>query len=488
MKDLLKLMLKEEFRSHASYSGKQRFLTFPLFVFILAFGSGLTIDKMLETVSLGQFAMFAHMSAFVYGLSVGAFGIMGREYLERRYGTSNYLVAMPYLLPLSFRTTFLGIYLRDAVFYILLLLAPATLGLVAAAPFMGFSLVSIGLFFIAVMLTFMIGMSLSFLASVVYIRNIPAFLALTAAIAGLFISFGVLGWPDLNTLIPSYGMQMDVRPFPVDGSGALLLGVSATGVIALLSTLAYLLVEVRISISSKQHADMLPSYYERFRFFKGLNRSLMSKELLDLRRSGVIAKMFFAFILPLLFLSFTAWFVNYGLAIPVGFNAVFYAAMVGFIGVMMYSWLNNVDLAEYYDLLPVTVPQLIKTRIRVFLLLTMGISASFVVAISYLNAEVRLLWLALVVMFVTSVYMVVMTAYLTGLKTNTFLFDTTVLAKFSLLSFLPDVCLTILSFSLLANWMVAVAGIALVLGSMTIATWILFKGIEVRWSGISFAG
>jgi hypothetical protein len=214
----------------------------------------------------------------------------------------------------------------------------------------------------------------------------------------------------------------------------------------------------------------------------------MSKELLDLRRSGVIAKMFFAFILPLLFLSFTAWFVNYGLEIPVGFNAVFYAAMVGFIGVMMYSWLNNVDLAEYYDLLPVTVPQLIKTRIRVFLLLTMGISASFVVAISYLNAEVRLLWLALVVMFITSVYMVVMTAYLTGLKTNTFLFDTTVLAKFSLMSFLPDVCLTILSFSLLANWKVAVAGIALVLGSMTIATWILFKGIEARWSGVSFAG
>jgi hypothetical protein len=488
VKDLLTLMLKEEFRSHASYSGRQRFLTFPLFVFILAFGSGLTMDKMLETVSLGQFALFAHMSAFVYGLSVGAFGIMGREYLERRYGTSNYLVAMPYLLPISFRTTFLGIYLRDAVFYILLLLAPATLGLVAAAPFMGFSLFSIGLFFIAVMLTFMIGMSMSFLASVIYIRNIPAFLAFTAAIASLFISFGVLGLPDLKTLIPSYGMQMDVQPFPVDGSGALLLGVSAATAIALISAVAYMLVEVRISISSRQHADMLPSYYERFGFFKGLNRSLMSKELLDLRRSGVIAKMFFAFILPLLFLSFTAWFVNYGLAIPVGFNAVFYAAMVGFIGVMMYSWLNNVDLAEYYDLLPVTVPQLIKTRIRVFLLLTMGISASFVVAISFLNAEVQLLWLALIVMFITSVYMVVMTAYLTGLKTNTFLFDTTVLAKFSVMSFLPDVCLTILSFSLLANWRVAVVGIAVVLASMTIATWILFKGIEVRWSGISFAG
>src|SRR3990170_4161197 len=138
-------MLKEEFRTHTSYSGKQRFLTFPLFVSLLAFASGLTIDKMLETISLERMAMFAHLSAFLYGLSVGAFGLMGREYLERRHGTSNYLVAMPYLLPISFRTTFLGIYLRDAIFYVLLLLMPATLGLLAAAPFMGFHISSLGL-------------------------------------------------------------------------------------------------------------------------------------------------------------------------------------------------------------------------------------------------------------------------------------------------------------------------------------------------------
>jgi hypothetical protein len=257
-------------------------------------------------------------------------------------------------------------------------------------------------------------------------------------------------------------------------------------VASVFAILAYYLVQVRINISSKSHADLLPKYYDRVSMFRGLNRSLLSKEFLDLRRSGIIAKMFFSFILPLLFLSFTTWYVNYGLSIPVGFNAVFYAAMVGFIGVMMYSWLNNVDLAEYYSLLPVTVPQLIRIRISVFLFLTMGISAFFVVAISILNGETNLLWLALIVMFVTSLYMVVMTAYLTGLKTNTFLFDTSVLSKFSILSFLPDVCLTILSFSLQSNWSVALIGIALVLGSLTVATFILFRGIEGKWARTSF--
>lgn len=479
-------MLKEEFRTHASYSGKQRFLTFPLFVFVLSLASGLTIDKMLETVPLSQLAMFVHYSAFMYGLSVGAFGLMGRELIQRRYGSSNYLVAMPYLLPISFRTTFLGIYLRDALFYVVLLLLPATLGLVAAAPFMGFSLVSIGLFFVAIMVTFLVGMSVSFLASVVYIRNMKAFVAFSAGLAALFVSYGIMDIPTLKQLIPSYGFQMSVRPFGHDLAGALLyLGVSALIVLGLVA-LSYMLVEIRISISSKQHENLLPGYYERMGSMKGAYRTLIAKEFVDLRRSGTVAKMFFSFVLPLLFLSFTVWFVNYGLSIPVGFNAVFYAAMVGFIGVMMYSWLNNVDLAEYYSLLPVTVPQLIKVRIRVFLVLTLGISAFFVVAISVLNGETRLLWLALVVMLITSLYMVVMTAYLTGLKTNTFLFDTSVLARFSLFSFFPDLCLTILSFSLQADWAIAVAGIAIVLGMLGLATLVFYRGIEQKWGRSAF--
>jgi len=479
-------MLKEEFRTHTSYSGKSRFMSFPVFVFILSLGSGLTINKMLETVSLEQFAIFAHTSAFMYGVSVGAFGLMGREYLERRYGRSNYLVAMPYLLPLSFKTTFLGIYLRDALFYVLLMLVPATLGLAAAAPVMGFAVTSIGLFFVAILGSFMLGMSLSFLASVVYIRNVPAFVVFTGAIAVVFVLFGVLGVVDPELVIPSLGFQMNVRPFPVNG--ALAIGFLSVSVVAtfLMTALAYALIKIRIDIVSQMYDNLLPKYYEKVPWLSGLNRTLISKEFVDLRRSGTIAKMFFSFVLPMLFLSFTVWFVNYGLAIPVGFNAVFYAAMAGFVGVLMYSWLNNIDLSEYYSLIPVTVPQLVKIRILVFLFLTLGISAFFVVAISVLNGETELLWLALIVMLVTSLYMVVMTAYLTGLKTNTFLFDTSVLAKFSAMSFLPDLCLTILSFSLLSNWLVALLGISLVLCSLAVTTVILYRGIDKKWSRVPF--
>jgi hypothetical protein len=479
-------MLREEFRSHATYSGTERFLSFPFFVFFISAAIGLTLDRISETVTLGELATFAHLSAFIYGLSVGAFGLMGRQYLERRYGRSNYLVAMPFLLPLTFRRTFLGIYLRDAVFYMVLLLVPATLGLAAVAPVMDFSLVSIGLFFVAVLATFMVGLSLSFLASVLFIRNVAVFLALTAFIASIFLLHLATGTPALSEILFPLGFQMNVQPMGTDASAALTSLAIASVFVLLMTAGAYALVSVRMESSSQMYQSVLPSYHERLPVAKGLNRTLISKELVDLRRSGTVAKMFFSLVLPLLFLAFAAWFVNHGLAIPVGFNTVFYAAMVGFIGILMYNWLNNIDLSEYYSLIPVTVPQLIKVRVVVFLLLTLGISAFFVVGISIINGDTELLWLAMIVMFVTSLYMASLTAYLTGLRTNTFLFDTGILAKFSVMSFLPDVCLTILSFSLLSDWIAAVSGITLVLFSMLFTTWILYRGIETKWAKTSF--
>ncbi len=479
-------MLKEEFRTHTTYSGQERFLTFPIFVFFLSTIVGLTIGSMLERMTLSELAFMTHMSVFVYGLSVGTFGLMGRQYLERRYGRSNYLVAMPYLLPISFRKTFLGIYIRDAIFYVGLLLIPGTMGLVVASVATGFSIVSIGLFFVTVLLSFMIGLSLSFFASIVFIRSIKWFVVVTGAVIAAFVAYGVLGLVGIEAIIPSMGMQMSVRPFAEDAVTALAYLAVSVAEIAVLAALSYYLVEVRISITSRQYEDRLPEYHERIPVLKGLYRTLIAKEFVDLRRSGTVAKMFFSFVLPLLFLSLTVWFVNYGLSIPVGFNAVFYAAMVGFVSTLMYSWLNNIDLVEYYAMLPVTVPQLIKVRMVVFLVLTLGISAFFVVAISVVNGDLELLWLALIVMFVTSLYMVAVTAYLTGLKTNTFLFDTSVLGKFSLMSFLPDVGLTILSFSLVSDWKFAVAGLTLVLGSMLLTTRFLYKGIDAKWSKTAF--
>ena len=121
-----------------------------------------------------------------------------------------------------------------------------------------------------------------------------------------------------------------------------------------------------------------------------------------------------------------------------------------------------------------------------FFLLTTAVSTLFVVAISLLNQEPELLWLALVVLYCTSAYMILATAYLTGLNTNSFFFDPAVLTKFTAISLLPDLLLTILSFSLQGGAWWAFSGVLAVCGALLLLSLYFYRGIERKWGGSSF--
>lgn len=478
-------MLKEELRTHTTYSGARRFFTFPIMIFIFSLIIALFLNRLLEEISLNELGLLAQASIFLYGLGVGSFGFMGKQYIERKYGKKNYIAAIPAILPITYRQTFLGLYIRDSIFYILLVLVPATSGLIIASPIAGFNIGSIALFFIAAVLSFQFGTSLSFLGSVLYNRGMIPFLLFTSGIALLVLFGSLTSLFQAELLVPPISMQLSLPPFGNESDNAVLMGGLSVLLIFGMIGASLALIRLHYETSNASFEPLLPSYIDRFRLSTG-HKEVVGKEFVDLRRSGTISKMAFSFVLPLFFLSFTSWFINTGLGIEVGFNSVFYGAMVGFLGVLLYSWLNNVDNSEYYSLLPISVPEVIRARLLVFLFLTIGISAAFVTAISVINDEIDILWLALLVMFVTSVYMVVMTAYLTGIRTNTFLFDMDILGKFAVMSFLPDVCLTILSFGIRTNWAFSLFAISIVLIVLTSTTLILYRGIELKWSSASF--
>ena len=121
-----------------------------------------------------------------------------------------------------------------------------------------------------------------------------------------------------------------------------------------------------------------------------------------------------------------------------------------------------------------------------FFLLTTGVSTLFVISISLLNDEVELLWLALVVLYCTTAYMILATAYLTGLNTNSFFFNPTILTKFTAISLLPDLLLTILSFSLQGGALWAIAGILGVCGVLLLLSLYFLRGIERKWGAANF--
>jgi hypothetical protein len=488
MKTLVWLMLKEEFRMHSSFSNKYMFLAFPLMTALFSFGVAAASERIFEVQSMEDLLLLTHVGVFLYGVSVGAFGFMGRMYIERQWSERGYLVAVPQFHPISFKKTFFGLYLRDVIFYVMLLLVPATIGLVASVPLTGFNLSSILTFFVSVFLSFFVGISLSFFMSVLYIRNIFIFMIGVGMIFATFLGNVLFELYPMVYLLPGLGLQFSLPPYELNVADALGFASLALGIGVLFDLLSVSLVQERFESRKMGKVDYALPGVEKSVSFTRSYKTLLSKELVDLTRSGTVSKMFFSFVTPLLFLSLTVWFVSTGLALPVGFNTVFYAAMIGFFGVLLYSWLNNVDITDYYATLPVTVPQVIKAKLLAFLIMTMWISTIFVLGISWLNNDTSMLWLALPVMFIVSVYMVVMVAYLTGLRTNSFLFDPYVLVMFSILAILPDLCLTILSFTLNVPGQVifSIVGIIIVCLILVGTTWILYRGINQKWARSEF--
>jgi MFS family permease len=485
---LLRLMLREEYRLHISYSSARMFLAMPLFVFLISLATSLTLRNLQGSIDLEDMMVGLNAGICLYGMSVGALGFMGRTYVERRQGKYNYLVAMPALLPMSYRSTFLGMYVRDIIFYMALILGPAALGLAVAAPLVGYSWSAVLSVSIALILSFLSGISLSFAVSVIGSRSRTALFVLVGAIISVLIGFGVFHLYGMEAFLPSIGFQMSLPPFGLDqGMMWYYLAISIASFLAL-SAVAFVCVAETYDGEVKRKAarqDVLPSYLRRFAFARSY-RPLLAKEAVDLVRSGTIGKISFTFIAPLTFLSFSTWYVNNGLNVPVGFNLVFYASMVGFFGVMLYSWLTNMDAVDYFETLPVSPQKLIRSKLMMFLLLTTGISTTFVLALALLNDETRLLWLALPVLYVTSAYMVVSMSYLTGLHPNSYLFNPQVLFRFALISMLPQIGLTILSFSVDSSPAVTVTAILAVLGVLIAVTLFLNRRLDRRWSNTGF--
>jgi len=468
---LIKLMLKEEYRFHSSFLSRYNFLGFPILIMLFTFILAIFTPQLLKELSLYQIYFSLHSSLFLYGLSMGAFAFLGREYLERRFGQVNFLVSSPVLLPVKFKTAFFAFYFHDVIFYIFVSIIPITCGLLLSIPFSGIMISSILFLSFMLTLSFFLGISLSFFMSSVYMKNQKVFTGIIILIICLLLSSFQFHWLEYGIIFPTLKFQLT--------KSLVYLGYSLL-LIFLFTLAASWLIEEQMETPSKHFEPELARRTQQFKLLGGYS-ILTAKEFIDLVRSRTFTKILFSFAGPLIFITFISWFVNVGLDISVNFNIIFYGGMVGFFGLLIYSWQNNTDIIEFYQVLPVTVPQVIKSKIIVFALLTSGMSTAFVVIMAFIHNELLLLGWALLVMFITSFYIVTAVAYLTGLRTNTYLFNVSVLIKFMILVSLPLFCLTILSFTLATDYIISILSILLICSILSAGTYVLFHGIEKKW-------
>lgn len=469
-------MLKEEWRLHRTLIGRYGSGLFPLYVFVFSTALAYAMPTVLTNLSYATFLLMLHASSAIYGLFVGSMGHVGEQIWSRRLGQINVLLQLPQYTPLSFRRTMGLFYLKDALFYVVYTFIPLTCGIAVGASFVGVGLGSVALLGVTMVLTFMMGMSVSFLLSAMTTRSKPL-----ATLLGLFLAGGVSAvWPlrliEAGQLIPPLGYW---------NSRAALLLVFPVAFTFIVSGAAVFNIRERPRTIHVKHVSNLLPTEKKFTFTGGLS-VLVAKEWTELRRSGVMRQVTTGFAGTILGVYFIIWLFERGVGLPLPFNVVSYSGFVGFMGVLTYSWITNMEHNESLNTVPVTVYQIIGAKVTLYLLLTSGISAAYVVLIGLLRGEAALIPLGLLVAGGTSVYSVAVAAYLTGLWTNTLFFDVKVISKFALFVVPPLVVIEVGSMYMGSG--LAVLGVIVAVSLMEAALSVpIFGRVRGRWEKAPFA-
>lgn len=473
---IIRLMMSEERRLNAAMIGKAQFSLFPVMILLMAFVVGLSSRQLLNALPIDQMYLILHSVIILYGLAVGGFALFGERIAQKRFGEVTLLLETPTIQPIDFRHLFLAFYVKDVIYYIAYSIIPLIAGIALTIPFTGFNVASVLFLLLTISLSFLLGISFSFLLSSLYVRWRIAFFV-TIGTALLIIAGGYLtGRYSLPQLVPSIMLQRTYDPLFFLLSVALVIAFSIVAVGA---------IKVRVGVASENYiARMLPT--TRKFLFSGSYSALMAKEWIDLTRSGTLMPVIGAYVGPLAFLAALFWFLGSVLLLPLHFNMVFFAAMIGFFGVSIYGWLNLLDTTTFYEVLPVSVVHLVKTKLLMFSILAGSISTAFLVILSVMQAETDMLWISLIVAYCTTTYVVSSTAYLTGLRTNSYLFDPKVLVKFAAVVIPPLVALTILSFYYVTDPLVSTIVILALDGMLVAATLIFYRRIGKKWDRESF--
>ena len=516
------VMFKEEFRKNVEFAKARQMVLFPMLLalvtmvstvglqFLVGDSAAQTTNTDANSFTWQELRFALHLPLLMFSLGMGTFAFMGRDALVRRTATKNHLLASPALQPLPNSMAHFAYFVKDLVFYVLLILSPIIVGMGLGKgldTFFGITTPleysSLPWTWFAMVVTLAQGLAISFLASALWMRGRPftIFGPMVVVLLGIIIGVGVF---DIDIILIGLSIQT---------SKNLIIGITGFVLCLLLGYLSSLLIIDDFDVSVVEKGDLFKPIYDKLSFLgRGEIRLIVAKEFVDLFRSGSIKKMVVSYTIPLAVLLGMAWLIDFAEA-PIPINLLSYAPFLGFFGFNFYSWLTILDSPEFMNGLPVRVPQLIRAKVLVYFLITSWISLIFIILMAWRLDEWASLPTSIVVMFANSIYIVALTAFLMGLRPNKAIFDASIMIWFWIGTVLPLLGLFLLSFtqgdvSLYGNWwerasedgLAATAGMydeTMVrqgyVGMLTISAFLLFasavlwKLMDRRWGSAEFS-
>ncbi len=517
-----KVMFKEEYRKNVEFAKARQMVLFPLLLslvtmvstvglqFLVGDSAAQTSDTEVNSFTWQELRFALHLPLLMFSLGMGTFAFMGRDALVRRTASKNHLLASPALQPLPNSMAHFAYFVKDLVFYVLLILSPIILGMGLGKGLDTFFDIKTPLEYsslpwtwFAMVVTLAQGLVISFLASALWMRGRPftIFGPIAVVLIGIIVGVGV------------FDIEMILIGLQIQTSKNLLLGIVGFGMCIFLGYLSSLLIIDDFDVSVVEKGDLFKPIYAKLSFLgRGEIRLIVAKEFVDLFRSGSIKKMVVSYTIPLAVLLGMAWLIDFAEA-PIPINLLSYAPFLGFFGFNFYSWLTILDSPEFMNGLPVRVPQLIRAKVLVYFLITSWISLIFIILMAWRLDEWASLPTSIVVMFANSIYIVALTAFLMGLRPNKAIFDASIMIWFWIGTVLPLLGLFLLSFtqgdvSLYGNWwerasqdgLAATAGMydetmvrqgyvgmLVISGFLLFASAVLWKLMDRRWGAAEFS-
>ena len=469
-------MLLEEIRLNTSFASGKGFYAFPILVVLAGLLAVLFSDEIINDMGYSAFLESCHISILFYGVFTGFLAFFGNDFLERIFGYLGLIIGLPSTQPISQRRMTMLYFIKEIIFYSIFTLVPALIGALIGAYSNGLDLINVTKFGLSLFLSFTTGLSFAYLTSSLYRISLPF------AISGGLLSILTYGFLFRNFQITP-GLDWYLN-------GYIEMLFIAMIVPILISIIATIFVHENYEPKVMQkigYKDRLAEYTKKFEWAKWMSVPvIVSKERIDLQRSQTGTKMFFSFAFPLGILTFMNWFIDKGLPVQIDFNTIFYGVMIGFFGTMLYSWLNTIDSPNFYSTLPVTVSEVIRARLVLFLTITWWIPLLFMALIAYMSSEMNLLPIGIVVMIAVGIYIVNYTAWTTGLRTNSALFDAIIFIKFFFVSVPPMIAMTILSLAINHKPSVILIALATICGFLSLMSIFFYNKIETRWKTEAF--
>jgi hypothetical protein len=413
MFELLISMAKEEWRMHASIFGNWMFALFPAVLALFTFGFSVFIPLFMPIMTIADVYLFMMLAALLFGLSIGAFALMGREVMNRRFGHASMVAFSSRTLPVSERRIFANVIANDVLFYMALYLLPFFFGFSAAAVVTGAMPAFQPLLLASLILSFLCGLSISFFLSTLYVRLGKAFVGLVLLGAAALALGGFVLDADVAMMFPPAGFFFTSSPSSLALSLALIFIPSAV-------SLAF----VRIEFPEKQRfvSNRIGSLSQKLgKVFSSPH--FVAKDMLDLERSeGGIGKVFFSFLIPLAMIWAMLYIFSGVFVLPQGTVFLVFCVLVGALSSTAYNWLTEFDEFSSYSFLPVRMSDIMRSKLKGYLLLSI-FSFAVIIAAAIAGAAAQSAPFGIISFITVSAYTVSVTVFLSGLRPNVLIFS-----------------------------------------------------------------